>query len=137
MTTLGYANGPGARGSDRPALTQEQAMAYVLKSAGMTAEQYAAQKAALEAGQIDAIVVDLPTALYLSAVEIEGSSVIGQFPADAGGSTDNFGLLFEKDNKLVGCVNKALAALKDSGSLAEITNKWLSENVGAPVISVG
>ena len=84
-----------------------------------------------------AIVVDLPTALYISAVEIEGSSVIGQFPADAGGSTDNFGLLFEKDNKLVGCVNKALAALKDSGSLAEITNKWLSENVGAPVISVG
>ena len=97
----------------------------------------AGAKAALEAGQIDAIVVDLPTALYISAVEIEGSSVIGQFPADAGGSTDNFGLLFEKDNKLVGCVNKALAALKDSGSLAEITNKWLSENVGAPVISVG
>ncbi|MEY3092485.1 MAG: hypothetical protein RIU67_1268 [Actinomycetota bacterium] len=97
----------------------------------------AGAKAALEAGQIDAIVVDLPTALYISAVEIEGSSVIGQFPADAGGSTDNFGLLFEKDNKLVGCVNKALAALKDSGSLAEIANKWLSENVGAPVISVG
>ena len=97
----------------------------------------AGAKAALEAGQIDAIVVDLPTALYISAVEIEGSSVVGQFPADAGGSTDNFGLLFEKDNKLVGCVNKALASLKESGQLAEITTKWLSENVGAPVISVG
>ena len=96
----------------------------------------AGAKAALEAGQIDAIVVDLPTGFYISAVEIEGASVIGQFPTDAGGSTDEFGLLFEKDNPLVACVNVALAALKDNGTLAEIEKTWLSDKTGAPVISL-
>ena len=97
----------------------------------------AGAKAALDAGQIDAIVVDLPTALYISAVEIEGSSVIGQFPAAAGGTTDDFGLVFEKDSTLVGCANKALASLKESGELAKIQSKWLSDNAGVPEISVG
>ena len=96
----------------------------------------AGAKAALDAAQIDAIVVDLPTALYISAVEIEGSSVIGQFPASAGGTTDEFGLVFEKDSPLVGCVNTALATLKANGSLAEFEKAWLSDNAGVPVISV-
>jgi len=96
----------------------------------------AGAKAALEAGQIDAIVVDLPTALYISAVEIEGTSVVGQFPASAGGTTDDFGAVFTKDNPLVGCVNTALAAIKDSGELAKIEQAWLSDNAGVPVISV-
>ena len=97
----------------------------------------AGAKAALEAGQIDAIVVDLPTALYISAVEIEGSKVVGQFPASAGGTTDEFGMVFAKDNPLVGCVNAALAAIKASGELAAAESKWLSDNAGVPVISVG
>jgi polar amino acid transport system substrate-binding protein len=93
-------------------------------------------KAALEANQIDAIVADLPTAFYISAVEIEGSSVIGQFPAEAGGTTDEFGMVFEKDNPLVECVNLALAALTESGELAAITEQWMSTEAGAPVIAV-
>ncbi|MFM8381133.1 MAG: ABC transporter substrate-binding protein [Actinomycetota bacterium] len=97
----------------------------------------AGAKAALEAGQIDAIVVDLPTAFYIAAIEIEGASVIGQFPADAGGTTDEFGLVFEKDNPLVGCVNAALSTLKSDGTLAAIEQEWLSDKTGAPVISVG
>ena len=96
----------------------------------------AGAKAALEAGQIDAIVVDLPTALYISAVEIEGTSVIGQFPGSAGGLTDDFGAVFTKDSPLVACVNTALAALKESGELAKIEQTWLSDNAGVPVISV-
>jgi polar amino acid transport system substrate-binding protein len=96
----------------------------------------AGAKAALEAGQIDAIVVDLPTALYISYVEIEGTSVIGQFPAAAGGTSDDFGLVFEKDSDLVACVNTALAAIKASGALATIEQTWLSDNTGVPVISV-
>jgi polar amino acid transport system substrate-binding protein len=96
----------------------------------------AGAKAALEAGQIDAIVVDLPTALYISAVEIEGTSVVGQFPGSAGGLTDDFGAVFTKDNPLVACVNTALAALKESGELAKIEQAWLSDNAGVPVISV-
>ena len=96
----------------------------------------AGAKAALEAGQIDAIVVDLPTGLYISAVEIEGTSVIGQFPGSAGGLTDDFGAVFTKDNPLVACVNTALATLKESGELAKIEQAWLSDNAGVPVISV-
>ena len=94
-------------------------------------------KAALEADQIDAIVVDLPTALFISAVEIEGSSVVGQFPAAAGGTTDDFGLVFEKDNPLVECANAALATLRESGELQEITDQWLVTADVAPVIEVG
>ena len=96
----------------------------------------AGAKAALEAGQIDAIVVDLPTGLYISAVEIEGTSVVGQFPGSAGGLTDDFGAVFTKDSPLVACVNTALAALKESGELAKIEQTWLSDNAGVPVISV-
>ncbi|HSL57494.1 MAG TPA: ABC transporter substrate-binding protein [Acidimicrobiales bacterium] len=96
-----------------------------------------AAKAALDAGQIDAIVLDLPTAFFVSAVEIEGSRVIAQFPAEAGGTTDQFGMLFELDNPLADCVNEALAALTESGELAEITEEWMSNVTDAPVVEVG
>jgi polar amino acid transport system substrate-binding protein len=96
----------------------------------------AGAKAALDAKQIDAIVVDLPTAFYISAVEIEGSKVIGQFPLSDAVAADNFGLLFDKDNKLVDCVNTALGALKESGKLAEIEKTWLADKTNAPVISL-
>jgi polar amino acid transport system substrate-binding protein len=94
----------------------------------------AGAKAALDANQIDAAIFDLPTALYVSAVEIEGSAVIGQFPADSTATADEFGLVFDLDNPLVSCVNTALAAIKDSGSLAEITTTWLSSKAEIPVI---
>lgn len=93
-------------------------------------------KAALEANQIDAAVFDLPTALFVSGVEIEGSSVIGQFPADAGGTTDQFGMVMEQGNPLKGCVDAAIIALSDSGELDAITQEWLADFTGAPVIAV-
>ncbi|NBV81938.1 MAG: amino acid ABC transporter substrate-binding protein, partial [Actinobacteria bacterium] len=82
------------------------------------------------------IVLDLPTAFYVSAVEIEGSKVIGQFPLSDEVGADNFGLVFDLDNPLASCVNDALASLKESGKLAEIENEWLSGYTGAPVISL-
>jgi polar amino acid transport system substrate-binding protein len=93
-------------------------------------------KAALEANQIDAAVFDLPTALFVSAVEIEGSSVIGQFPADAGGTTDQFGFVLEKGNPLLSCVDQAIQAITDSGELDAITQEWLADFTEAPVITV-
>ena len=96
----------------------------------------AAAKAALEANQIDAIVVDLPTAFYIAAVEIEGASVIGQFPAQDGVAADQFGLVFDKGNALVSCVNEALAALKADGTLAAIEQTWLADKTNAPVIAL-
>ena len=81
-------------------------------------------KSALQNGQIDGIVVDLPTAYYITAVEIPKSKIVGQFKAQAGG--EQFGLLFQKGNPLVTCVNKALAALTSSGELQQIQDQWLA-----------
>jgi polar amino acid transport system substrate-binding protein len=81
-------------------------------------------KSALQNGQIDGIVVDLPTAYYVTAAEFDNSKIVGQFAATAGG--EEFGLLFQKGNPLVTCVNKALTTLKDSGELQEIQDAWLA-----------
>ena len=84
---------------------------------------------ALQQNQVDAIVTDLPTAFYITAAQVEGSKIIGQFSAPGG---DSFGLLLEKDSKLTPCVNKALGELKSSGELKQITDKWMGEAAGAP-----
>ena len=84
---------------------------------------------ALKQNQVDAIVTDLPTAFYITAAQVEGSKIIGQFSAPGG---DSFGLLLEKDSKLTPCVNKALGELKSSGELKQITDKWMGEAAGAP-----
>jgi polar amino acid transport system substrate-binding protein len=86
---------------------------------------------ALKQDQVDAAVVDLPTALYLTAVEIPGASVVGQFEAPGG---DEWGALLEKDSPLTPCVNEAIATLKESGELDEITQRWMSESADAPVL---
>lgn len=92
-----------------------------------------AAKQALLNGQVDAIVADLPTAFYISAVEIEGSSILGQFQPQ-GDDVEEFGLLFEKGNPLVTCVNEALDRLKEDGTLAAIEKEWLSDTVDVPVL---
>ena len=81
-------------------------------------------KSALQNGQIDGIVVDLPTAYYITAAEIPKSKIVGQFPSPESG--EQFGLLFAKGNPLVACVNKALAALTESGALQGIQDQWLA-----------
>ena len=90
-------------------------------------------KLALETGQIDAIVVDLPTAFYLTAVELTGGKIVGQLPSSAGIS-DEWGLVLTKDSALTDAVNAALQRLIDSGRLQEIINTWLGSNQGAPVL---
>lgn len=90
--------------------------------------------AALQAGQIDAALFDLPTALYLSAVVVEGGALLGQFPADRTQNPDSFGMLMEEGSALKACVDEAIAALKADGTLAGIEATWLSETTGVPVI---
>ena len=92
-----------------------------------------AAKAALDAQQVDGIVLDLPTAFYVSSVEIEGTAVIGQFPS-TGDQPEQFGLVFEEGNPLRDCANEALASLTSSGKLDDLKQQWLSEVVDAPVI---
>lgn len=89
---------------------------------------------AMKAGQIDAALFDLPTALYLSAVVLDDGAILGQFPADRSMNPDRFGLLMEEGTALKSCVNEALAALKADGTLAAIEEAWLSETTGVPVI---
>lgn len=81
-------------------------------------------KSAMQAGQIDGLVVDLPTAFYITAAEIENSKIVGQFAAQEGG--EQFGMLFAKGNPLVTCVNKVLGELKASGELQAIQDQWLA-----------
>lgn len=88
---------------------------------------------ALKNGQIDAFVTDLPTALYLATVEVDGGKVIGQLPKAEAAET--WGLAMQKDNPLVSCVNQALGELKDSGELDQITTQWMTDYSDAPVLS--
>jgi len=91
-------------------------------------------KSALEGGQIDGLVVDLPTAYYVTAVEIEGSVIVAQF-ATPSAAPDEYGLLFAEGNSLRDCVNVALAALRADGTLAALEDEWLVAAGGLVVIS--
>jgi polar amino acid transport system substrate-binding protein len=87
---------------------------------------------ALKQNQVDAIVVDLPTAFYLTAVQVPGSKIVGQFSAPGG---DSFGLLLSKGSKLTPCVDKALDELDASGELKQITDRWMGKAAGAPELN--
>ncbi|HYN75938.1 MAG TPA: ABC transporter substrate-binding protein [Candidatus Limnocylindria bacterium] len=90
----------------------------------------AAATQALKLGNIDGLVVDLPTAFYITAVELDNGTIAGAFPAEQGG--EQFGMLFQKGNGLVPCVNQALAQLKAQGTLQAITDQYLGGQAGVP-----
>ncbi len=94
-------------------------------------EDTAAAKQALLNGQVDGILADLPTALYITAVEIPQGTIIGQFQPETG-QQEEFGMLFEKGSELVPCVNEALAALRDAGTLDQLQQEWLTDAAGIP-----
>jgi polar amino acid transport system substrate-binding protein len=148
---IGYVDGPGANVKSIADLKSLKLGA----AAGTTSLQYitdvikpdvepfafnsnADAKTALDNKQIDAIISDLPTAIFWAAVGsenggIDNTKVFGQFPlGDQGG--DEWGLLFTKDNPLVGCANTALANLTASGELDTITQKWMGDFVEAPTL---
>jgi polar amino acid transport system substrate-binding protein len=87
---------------------------------------------ALKNGQIDGLVVDLPTAFYVRDVQVPHSMILGQFPTAAGG--EHFGMVFAKGDSLAACVNGALAKLKANGTLARIQQQWLAKANGAPIL---
>ncbi|MFD9137934.1 ABC transporter substrate-binding protein [Streptomyces bottropensis] len=90
-------------------------------------------KSALKNGQIDAIVVDLPTAFYITAAEVTDAQIVGQFE-NQGGTPEQFGLVLDKGSALTSCVTSAVDALREDGTLARIERQWLSEAVDAPVL---
>ena len=89
-------------------------------------------KLALENGTVDALVVDLPTAFYLTGVELTDGVLLGQLPLS--GIADEWGFVLEKDSPLTADVSAAVDALRESGKLQEITDEWLEEGAGAPVL---
>jgi polar amino acid transport system substrate-binding protein len=92
-----------------------------------------AAKQALVNGQVDGIVADLPTAFYISAAEIKNSVIVGQF-VSANSDPEQFGMLFGKGDPLVSCVDAALAEMKTDGTLDQIQQQWLSDEVNVPVL---
>jgi polar amino acid transport system substrate-binding protein len=91
-------------------------------------------KKALQNGQIDGLVVDLPTAFYITGAEIEDAQIVGQLPQPAG-TPEQFGLVLDKGSKLTGCVSFAVDALRSDGTLAALQKQWLSSTQGAPTLS--
>ncbi|EJZ87797.1 hypothetical protein HMPREF9241_00425 [Schaalia turicensis ACS-279-V-Col4] len=88
--------------------------------------------AALQNGQVDAIVVDLPTAFYMTSAQIDNGVIVGQFEATSNG--DDYGIVLPKGSKLTAAVTAAVDSLRDKGTLSELQSKWLSESVAVPLI---
>jgi polar amino acid transport system substrate-binding protein len=94
-------------------------------------QQNIAAVSALKNGQIDGLVVDLPTAFYVTAAQVPNSKILGQFRSTTG---EHFGMVLAKGNPLTACVNRALASLRKSGKLKRIQQTWLGKAAGAPVL---
>jgi polar amino acid transport system substrate-binding protein len=86
---------------------------------------------ALKNRQVDGIVVDLPSAFFITAVQVPKGKIVGQVPAE---SQEYFGLVFEEGNPLRDCANDALAALREDGTLDSIEQEWLADKADAPVL---
>lgn len=91
-------------------------------------------KLALENGTVDAIVVDLPTAFYLTGSELTGGLIVGQLPQDDAAAGDQFGLVLAKDSPLTADVTAAVDALREDGTLQELADQWLAAAGDAPVL---
>lgn len=89
-------------------------------------------KQALDSGLIDAVVFDLPTALYVTAVELEGSTIVGQLPA--GDNPDQFGLVLDLESPIVDEVTAAVDAVRSNGTLADLEAEWITDAAGVPVL---
>jgi polar amino acid transport system substrate-binding protein len=88
---------------------------------------------ALKNKQIDGLVVDLPTAFYVTAAQVPNSKILGQFEV-GGAATDHFGVVLAKGNPLTACVNRAITSLRTNGTLKRLQQLWLAKATGAPIL---
>ncbi len=89
--------------------------------------------AALKAKQIDGLVVDLPTAFYVTAAQVQNSVIVGQFAPPTGADAEHFSVVLAKGSALTPCVNAAIGAMQADKTLDDITKEWLSDKASAPV----
>lgn len=126
-----------AKGAKLGAAVASTSLDTIEQQFGLKAQVFndnAAAVAALKNGQIDGLVVDLPTAFYLSAVEVPNGIIVGQVE-NRDSNDQGAGLLLAKDSPLTKCVTSAVDALRDNGELKSITDKWLATSAGAPYLS--
>jgi polar amino acid transport system substrate-binding protein len=90
-------------------------------------------KKALQNGTIDGLVVDLPTAFYMTGAELDNGVIVGQLPQV--GVPEQFGIVLDKDSPLTRCVSKAVDQLRQDGTLAVLEKTWLAGTGGAPELS--
>jgi polar amino acid transport system substrate-binding protein len=86
---------------------------------------------ALANKQVDAIVADLPTAYYLTAAEIDGSKIVGEFEQSSG-TPEKFGLLLAKGSDLTSCASAAVDSLDKDGTLKKLQDQWLTQATSVP-----
>ncbi len=98
----------------------------------------AAAVKALKNGQLDGLVVDLPTAFYMRDVQLNDfgtpeaeAAVVGQIASDVQGY---FGMVLQKDSPLTACVNEALAVMKANGTWQGIYDTAISQMNDAPFL---
>ena len=91
-------------------------------------------KLALSNGQVDAIVVDLPTAFFITSAELENAKIVGQLPAGTG-APEQFGAVLDKNSPLTPCVSAAVEALRSAGTLTALEEQWLASAGNAPELT--
>ena len=90
-------------------------------------------KTALSNGQIDALVLDLPTAFAVQA-ELTDGVIVGQLPPTSE-KAEQFGIVLDRGSPLTACVSKAVDELGNAGELAKLQKEWLTGAGSAPVLS--
>jgi polar amino acid transport system substrate-binding protein len=125
----------GAKLGAQVGTTSYQAITDLIKPTGKPAvfNNNDDAKKALQNKTIDGLVVDLPTAFYMTGAELTGGVIVGQLPQV--GVPEQFGIVLDKDSPLTGCVSKAVDQLRQDGSLAVLEKTWLAGTGGAPELS--
>jgi polar amino acid transport system substrate-binding protein len=124
----------GAKLGAQQGTTSLDAINNVIKP-GRTPAEYPTNNLAVQAlknGTIDGLVVDLPTGLYVTAAQVQGSKIVGQLPVT--GQPEQFGLVLDHNSPLTSCVTQAVDALRKNGTLANLQKRWLTTAAGAPVL---
>ncbi|MCB9438748.1 MAG: amino acid ABC transporter substrate-binding protein [Mycolicibacterium sp.] len=87
---------------------------------------------ALSNRQVDALVMDLPTARNLT-VEMPDVRILGQLPHSPG-SVEQLAVMLDKDSPLTGCVSDAIDGLRSDGSLERLQRQWIPP-ISVPVLN--
>jgi polar amino acid transport system substrate-binding protein len=122
----------GAKLAAQKGTTSLDAINNVIKP-GLTPAEFPTNDLAVQAlknHQVDGLVVDLPTGFYVTSAQVQDAKIVGQLPVT--GQPEQFGLVLAKGSPLTSCVTKAVTALRDNGTLAQLQHKWLASAGNAP-----